>query len=285
MKVKTRLANHGFTLIELIIVIVMLGILSTFTFGFISWGARYYLDVSERQLVLDDSRFIIERLTRELRTALPYSVRTLTDNDEYACIEYVPIVASGRYIDIPQNPADSDDITVSVISPTSGSLAAGNQFSVFTTSANEVYDSSNNQTFTIDSVSAIALDSSQTVSFSSAISFDDISPAQRYYIWSTPVSYCLELNSDKYDIYRYQSYAATTNQLTPTQLKAASNISYALMAKNVSNSLATETPFHVNDNSSLIRHAQIAIYLEFSRLTDDNENMFFHHLVQVPNAP
>ena len=159
-----------FTLIELIIVIVMLGILSTFTFGFISWGARYYLDVSERQLVLDDSRFIIERLTRELRTALPYSIRTLTDSDEYACIEYVPIVASGRYIDIPQNPADSDDITVSVISPTSGSLAAGNQFSVFTTSANEVYDSSNNQTFTIDSVSAIALDSSQTVSFSSAIS-------------------------------------------------------------------------------------------------------------------
>ncbi|EWH08753.1 methylation site containing protein [Catenovulum agarivorans DS-2] len=272
--------NKGFTLIELILAIVVLGIVSVTTSKFIGWGATYYVDVSERQLVLDDSRFIIERLTRELRMAVPYSLRTLNDsNNNTACLEYVPVVNSGKYLTAPISPASDSQITL--VSPTVGTISSNSQLSIYPTQTADIYTVANQQTFTIDSVNAVQGDGSQVINFSSNISIAQGSPAKRYYQWTTPVSYCLE-NSN---IYRYQNYTATTNQLNPTQLKAATNVNYSLMAENVSNAVATEAPFHVDTHASLLRHGQVAIYLEFSRLTDNNESMFFHHLVQIPNAP
>lgn len=270
----------GFTLIELVMAIVVLGIVGITTSKFVGWGATYYVDVSERQLVLDDSRFVIERLTRELRTAVPYSLRTLNNtSNNTACIEYIPIVNSAKYLTAPISPASSSQLTI--VSPTSGTVTAGSQISIYPTAVADVYNSANQQTFSIDSVDAVQGDGSQAIHFSSNISIAQGSPANRYYQWTTPVSYCLESNK----IYRYQNYAATASQLNPAQLKAASNVSYSLMAENVSNTVSTEAPFHVDSHASLMRHGQVAIYLEFSRLTDNNESMFFHHLVQIPNAP
>ncbi|MER2490640.1 type II secretion system protein [Catenovulum sediminis] len=270
----------AFTLIEMVTVIVVLSIVGVFMSRFMGWGAMYYVDVSERQLVLDDSRFIIERLTRELRTAVPYSLRVLNDNaNNQSCIEFIPIVTSGRYINIPLAPASSTQLTL--ISPTNSNILAGQNISIYPTNSADIYDTSNNQTFTIDSVDAVAGDGSQVIHFASASSFASPSAAQRYYTWTNPVSYCLENTN----IVRYQNYPASAVQNTRAQLQAINTTSSSLMAENVSNQVATEAPFHVTSDASLIRHAQIALYLEFSRLTDDNENMFFHHLVQIPNAP
>ncbi len=268
--------NTGFTLVELILVIVILGIVGTFSARFVGWGAQYYIDVTERQRVLDDSRFVVERLTCELRQAVPYSIRVL-NSATYACMEFAPIVTSGSYLSIPVN---STDDQATLISPSSDALTGGQTISIYPTHPNKVYDSSEFQTFTIDSAENIATDGSQVINFASNISFAANSPAKRYYIWQTPVSYCLE-NSQ---IYRYQGYQASINQLTPTQLKSLSGVSYHLMAEQVNNTLASEPPFRL-DSSGLIRHAQVALYLKFSRATDNSEDMFFYHLVQVPNAP
>ncbi|WP_440903014.1 PulJ/GspJ family protein [Catenovulum sp. SX2] len=273
--------DAGFTLIELVMAIVVLGIVGITTSKFVGWGATYYVDVSERQLVLDDSRFVIERLTRELRSAVPYSLRTLNDTDNNtACIEYIPIVTSAKYLDAPISPTSSSSLTL--VSPTSGAITAASQISIYPTAVADVYNSASQQTFTIDSVDAVDEDDeSQVIHFAASISIGQGSPASRYYQWTTPVSYCLE-NSK---IYRYQGYPAAVDQFNPTELKAADDVSYSLMAENVSNSVLTEAPFHVDSHASLLRHGQVAIYLEFSRLTDNNESMFFHHLVQIPNAP
>src|SRR5690554_6805250 len=93
--------NKGFTLVELIVVIVLLGIVGTFTFSFIGTGARIYQDTTEREHLVAESRFAVKRIASELRNALPRSIRVLT-SEQNRCVEFVPIVSSSNYIQIPR---------------------------------------------------------------------------------------------------------------------------------------------------------------------------------------
>ena len=92
--------NHlikGFTLIELITVIVLLGILSVGISSFLNFGTQIFVDATNRDEIISTARFSVERLNRELRKALPNSVRA-TDNGNSIdpitrqCIEYTPII-------------------------------------------------------------------------------------------------------------------------------------------------------------------------------------------------
>ena len=101
----------GFTLIELVLVILVLGIVSTSVTSFIRYGAEIYQDVSGRDKQISDSRFVIERITREIRNAVPNSVRVF--KRLVACVEFIPILASSSYVDIPVLPDDaSDTVTI-----------------------------------------------------------------------------------------------------------------------------------------------------------------------------
>ncbi|MGL4478103.1 MAG: PilW family protein, partial [Aeromonas veronii] len=65
--------NSGFTLVELVMVILLLGIMATFTSQFIGIGTQIYGDASSREQLMSDARFAMERLNRELRDAVPGS--------------------------------------------------------------------------------------------------------------------------------------------------------------------------------------------------------------------
>jgi len=66
---------RGFTLVELVMVILLLGVMATFTSQFIGIGTQIYGDASRREQLMSDARFALERLNRELRDAVPGSVR------------------------------------------------------------------------------------------------------------------------------------------------------------------------------------------------------------------
>ncbi|HSG50997.1 MAG TPA: type II secretion system protein, partial [Rheinheimera sp.] len=66
---------RGFTLIELVITLVVLSILAVGVSSYLGFGARLYSDVAEREQILGQSRFVAERMIRELRNAAPNSVR------------------------------------------------------------------------------------------------------------------------------------------------------------------------------------------------------------------
>ena len=97
--------SNGFSLIELIVVIVILGILATGISTFISFGTQVYTDATDREKIISSARFAIERLNREIRTAVPNSIR-INDNGSTGiitakqCIEFTPIVLSTIYTDI-----------------------------------------------------------------------------------------------------------------------------------------------------------------------------------------
>ena len=84
---------------ELIIVMIIMGVMSVGIAGFIKLSTQTYLNVTERDELLANARFAVERLNREVRNALPNSMRT-----NGKCLEFVPIIASTVYTEIPVVP-------------------------------------------------------------------------------------------------------------------------------------------------------------------------------------
>lgn len=83
-------------------VILLLGIMATFTSQFIGIGSQIYGDASSREQLMSDARFAMERLNREVRDAVPGSERIETTDgvwvDSGACLQFWPISTSSRYI-------------------------------------------------------------------------------------------------------------------------------------------------------------------------------------------
>jgi len=68
--------RNGFTLIEMIMVILILGILSGILFVVLQGPIQSYIDVEKRTRLVDIADTALQRMTREIRLALPNSIRT-----------------------------------------------------------------------------------------------------------------------------------------------------------------------------------------------------------------
>lgn len=87
-------AQHAFTLIELIIVIVLMSIMAAGSVQFISYSALGYVDTARRAELASTATIINEKMSRIIRDALPGSIRVTADN---RCVEIIPILASSFY--------------------------------------------------------------------------------------------------------------------------------------------------------------------------------------------
>ena len=67
--------SAGFTLIELVIVILILGILSFVLVNILRGPMQAHLDVERRARLVDIAETALQRMTREIRLALPNSIR------------------------------------------------------------------------------------------------------------------------------------------------------------------------------------------------------------------
>ncbi|MEE9201224.1 MAG: prepilin-type N-terminal cleavage/methylation domain-containing protein [Candidatus Brocadiales bacterium] len=61
--------NCGFTLVELIVVIVLASILGIFTFQYLTSGMRTFKTLSTRKVKCDDATLALGRMSREIRDA------------------------------------------------------------------------------------------------------------------------------------------------------------------------------------------------------------------------
>ncbi len=266
---------RAFTLIEMIAVILLLSVTMLGISGFLSWATLIYVDSSDRLRMLEESRFIVERLTRELRDSVPNSVRISSDG---TCIEFVPIVASGSYTFVPTASADNE---VNLIHDDNYTYAVGDDLVIKASSLNDIYNSSQNTR--VNSLSYdIATGSGMVASvltLASNIQFDisfSASPtrANRYYLANDQVSYCVDLSTDEIRRFQYDS-------ITATQADLSSGLNNGvLMAERIINtSDLAEQPFGFADADN----NTLELYFKFAR-DSGAEPMNYYHQIRVKNA-
>lgn len=184
--------HAGFTLIELVITIVVVGIMVMGIAGFIELGTKGYADTVDRQQLQNQARFVVEKLTREIRHAVPNSFE-----QSEQCISFYPIDYAGAYAVLPT----SDDTLFKFIvvnTELSGDAGAdqlknkklvvnpSTQDDLNTQNSNSIVLSNVNPSSDDDRVLTTTIDSSE---FNQGTVTNSVS--NRLYIYSNKVSYCL----------------------------------------------------------------------------------------------
>ncbi|CAM3920270.1 PilW family protein [Shewanella aquimarina] len=260
--------NKGFTLVEMVTVIIILGILVVGVSSFVILGTRIFVESSSVDQVLSQSRFVIERMTRDLRNALPNSIRVGSPSGAQ-CIEFMPITASASYISLPIAPGAAAD-TGSIMLPAQG-VNLAHKIVVYPLSPGQLYQDSPSSTegriFDVKQLSG------NQIKFNDSLRFDEVSPQKRYFMVNGAVSYCF-LSSG--DIRRYDGYGVQTSQPTPAQMGTG-----ALMGQYVVNNLGSEAPIHYTPGT-LVNNAVVQLSPRFEV---NGQTFQYQHQVQVINVP
>ena len=190
------LRQSGFTVIEMVSVIVLLGILSAGVVHFIGDSTRIYVDNSRRSELTQQGRYAVERINREVRNALPGSVRA-SNNGATFCLEFMPVVAASSYINpVAGMPTQYVEVITHpdlVAGGFNGSLAA-----IYAIDNNSVYGVASTSMAEINTISDenpaypddVAGDNLLTIALDAPNNFPLDSPQQRVYIVNERVSYC-----------------------------------------------------------------------------------------------
>jgi MSHA biogenesis protein MshO len=257
MRVLTPKIAPGFTLIEVIAVIVILGVLANSVTSFIKFSTQIYSEASDRDQLIASTRFAIERLNRDVRNALPNSLRLGTNNlgINDTCLEFVPIISSVVYTDIPITP-EAPTQTLKVRDPHNDlNFANPTDLSVivFPQTTTDVYSTNSEKKYAIDSISSVNTTTyERDISLDVLAQFPETSPVDKLYIVqpSNSVKYCLET----------------------TELKRND----VLMAENIQQLSFDLTSASLTDNA-LVR-------IIFT-LQKNNEEVIFNHEIKVLNVP
>lgn len=86
--------QHGFTLVELIMVIVILGAIGGTVAVFMKGPIDAYFASARRAALSDVADTAVRRIARDIHKALPNSLRPINNSQ---CIEFIPTRAGGRY--------------------------------------------------------------------------------------------------------------------------------------------------------------------------------------------
>jgi len=92
---KSRTSVKGFTIIELVTVIVITGVIAGILTPFISHAMLSYTDSRTRNILLGKGRLSLERMARDIRQAVPNSISILNGNTG---IEFLRAHSGGRYV-------------------------------------------------------------------------------------------------------------------------------------------------------------------------------------------
>jgi len=251
----------GFTLVELVVTIVVLGAIMAGTAVYITNSTIAYTNVAQRDQLTTLGRITIERVTRELRNALPNSIRIQNN-----CLEFFPIKAGSIYFDIPTTAAGSSFSAWNFTIPAGANIE---HVVVYPVDATALYSQSNPGP--IAGFAGTTGSPTATVTLSAAHQFALHAPHRRFYLAEDPVSYCIEGT----DLNRYENYGVNGAQATPPGGTAS------LMAENIqTNDGGAITPFSYTPGS-LQRNGIVTLDFRFL-LNDDWIRM--SHEVQIRNV-
>ncbi|MDZ7791041.1 MAG: type II secretion system protein [Xanthomonadales bacterium] len=269
---------RGFTLIELILVIVLIGILSVVATVFILPPFQAAADIERRATLVDAADLAVNRITREVRNALPNSLIVSANQ-----IEFISTVTHGRYRRLPAPGGGSD---IFVPARTSGSFdvlgglldagavqtrsagtdcgtSAGHCLSVYNTGQPgfDAWSGNNIAAITPDDTDA---DSISYNSGGSGQAFATHSPQQRFHVIGETVAYICNGGQ----LRRHAGYVVVTGEPDDVQGR--------LVANNITN-----CQFSYNPGTSA-RRGLLTVRLD---LASQGESIFLLGQAQVLNTP
>ena len=98
--------SRGFTLVELIATMVILGIISVMTSKFIVNGFSFYVDATNIQKISTTANFVAEKMEKLIENSVPNSI---VISETGKSITFVPIKGALGYTYIPKNPLSAFD--------------------------------------------------------------------------------------------------------------------------------------------------------------------------------
>lgn len=266
----------GVTLVELIVVIAITSIIGAMVAIFIRRPVEGYADAARRASMTDEADTALRRMTRDLRLALPNSVRVDASGQ---FVEYIETTGGGRYraeVDSlgAGNTLDfaAADTTFDVLGPVP---ALGNHIVVYnlynTGTTSNAYFGDNRAVFS--SVSAPTI----TIAAVTSLPFPEPSPAKRFHVVSGPVTY----GCTGGQLLRYSGYAYSTAQVAPPGGAAA------VVAANVDTTSADKCQFVYTAGALSERTATISIVLPIVSTSPGGnvERIRMFQQAQVSNAP
>ncbi len=105
----SRKKNAGFTLVELVMVIVIMGVIGAAVSVFMRGPIDAYLSMGRRGGLTDVADTTVRRIGRDVRRALPNSIRVPNSS----CLEFIPTKTGGRYRAQEKVPGDDTSLDTS----------------------------------------------------------------------------------------------------------------------------------------------------------------------------
>jgi len=267
------LEQRGVTLIELIIVITITGIIAVGVAVFISRPVEGYIDAARRAELTDIADTALRRMTRDLRTALPNSIR-ITESPPASGVLYLEFLQTsggGRYRAEPDSGGGGDildfaapDATFDVIGAMPA-FAGGESIVIYNLDASGAVANA----YAGDNRAAYAANAGGAITLAAAKQFPFPSPGRRFQVVQYAVTYLC--NPATGELRRYWNYGILAAQPTPP---ATPN--NALLATNV-----TACSF-VYAAGAGTRTGAVALSLRVER---DGEPIQLFQQVHVNNVP
>lgn len=284
-------SQAGFTLIELVVTMVVGSIVVAFMALFIVIPMNAYSAQTRRAQLVDDADSALRFMGRDIRSALPNSVRVYNSGTVWA-LEFLATLDGARYVDggPVSNPALVLDFTTADGAfstsvpftqlgalPWSSSTAYLSIYNVGVPGAN-AYQTGNpnvitppNTTITIQ---AGATANQNLVTMSPAFQFAYGSPGKRVYLVSGPVSYLCDTVAGT--LTRYSGYGISSTQPASAATLISNGATASLVAGDVGSCAFTYSI------GTAQRNALVTLTLQ---LTQSNESVQLLYEVQLVNSP
>jgi MSHA biogenesis protein MshO len=293
-------------MVELVVTIVIIGILASLGGMFISRPMEGYVDMKRRAELVDQAEMSLRRMQRDIRAALPNSIRTFNGGKG---VEMLHVVDGGRYRRLPDDdgngdvlkfnkaddkfevlgglmPSDERDYVPNkcfcVIYNLNNSDCSDPNPDIANAYALTPCDSSFDKKNIVGIDSIVIVDSNNDgtndatqVVLDSPIKFPYPSPYQRFFIVDEAISYKIEGNPTVgYRLWRYSGYEIN-NCPDPSELTEEYR---ALVAKFIDEA---NSSFDYSSATST-RSGLVTMRLT---LEDNEESISLLHQVHVDNAP
>lgn len=283
-------------MIELVVVIVLVGVVGVGMARLIAMPFTTYRDLGKRARLVDFADASARRIARDLRRALPNSIRIAAGAET---LEFIRAVDGARYRRGPGDNGSGNDHTAASdylsfsgdtsfnilgsfqhLNFTLGSpLSSGHRIVIYNTGTSvysEAASDANPGAITPGSttITVSADGDEQQINLSTPHLFSYESPVQRLYLIDTPVTYDCDLSADT--LTRYASYSINTTQPTNPSAAPLSSGSSSLM-----NNLLEDCSFEYSPGTPQ-RAGLVTIELV---VADAGERVRVIHQVHVDNSP